>query len=485
MAAMTQTAGSRVEGAAVSEAILDWAATTRFEDLPEPVVERVKKSILDVFAVGIYGTTFPEVQPVVRYVQKRQALREASLFRGHGVASAFDAALLNGTFVHTTEFAEGFTRARVHPGNSVVPGLLAACERDRRSGRDMLLGTALGYELNIRMGMSIDVIFSLVGMGQGIHPPAMLGSIASALACAKALGFDREGVRNTLGIAANEMPSALNSSALQNASVKDTYQGFNSALGVFAADLAREGVTGLHDWVTYWYLAIPRVYELEPLVDRLGEYWHVSSGGIRIKTRPVMGMAQPATWAMYDLLRERRIEPDDVEDILVESSNRIFLGAAYEVENLTAARASIPWLVAAAIIHQDEFSQDYYCIKFLREELVQDRRIHDLAQKVRLAMDEQFNENLENVAPGDPTHYIKFEARVTIKLKSGETLVAYKDVFAEGTGNMSRERVADKFRNCADGLMPADRAESIIDLVWRLDEVDDAGEVARLLALPG
>jgi 2-methylcitrate dehydratase PrpD len=482
---MTQTHAGTLDGAAVSDRILDWAASTSFADLPEPVVERVKKSILDVLAVGTYGTTFHEVRPVVSYVSKRQALNESSLFLGHGKACAFDAALLNGTFVHTTEFAEGFSRARVHPGNSIIPGLLALCEREGRSGRDMLLGAALGYELNIRMGMSIDVDFSLTEGGQGIHPPAMLGSIAAALACGKAYGMDRQGVQDSLGIAATEMPSALNIAVRQNAGVKDIYQGFNSALGVFAADMAHEGLRGLSDWVTWWYQAIPRTYDFGPLLDRLGEYWYTASGGIRIKTRPVMGMAQPTTWAMYDLLRERRIDPDDVDDILVESSNRIYLSSVYKVENLTAARASIPWLVAAAIVHQDEYKNDFYAIKFLREELVHDPRIQELMPKVRLGVDDEFNENLENVTPGDPAHYIKFEARVTIKLKSGETLVAYKDVFAEGTGNMSRERVADKFRHCADGLMPAERADQVIDLVWRLDQLADAGEVARLMALPG
>src|SRR5262249_50736778 len=152
----------------------EWAALTRFEDLPEPVVERMKKSILDVLAVGIYGSTFPEVAPVERYVTGRKGLHESSLFLGRGKASAFDAALLNGTFVHTTEFAEGFTRARVHPGNSIIPGVLAIAERECRSGKDVLLGGALGYELNIRMGLSLHVDFILDNVGQGIHEPAMI-----------------------------------------------------------------------------------------------------------------------------------------------------------------------------------------------------------------------------------------------------------------------------------------------------------------------
>jgi 2-methylcitrate dehydratase PrpD len=479
------TDAGRTTGDRVSAAIVDWAARTTFDDLPDHVVERLKKSILDVLAVGTYGTTFPGPAPVLSYVRSRSALQEATAFLGHGRASAFDVALLNGTFVHTTEFAEGFTRARVHPGNSIIPGLLALAEREGRSGRDLLVGAALGYELNIRMGMSIDVDFSLDhGSGQGIHPPAMLGSIAAALACGKAIGFDAEGLRNALGIAATEMPSALNIAARQQSGVKDIYQGFNSALGVFAADLTAHGLDGLVDWVSYWYRAIPRTYDLEPIVDRLGEYWHTSSGGIRIKTRPVMGMCQPTTFALYDYLRETPVDHAQVEDILVESSDRIWLSEVYDVDTLVAARASIPFLAAAALVRPDEFTADYYCVRFLREELLHDDRIRQLARKVRLAVDPEFVHNLEHAPTGDPSHYMKFEARVTITMKDGAKHVAYKDVFAAGTGNMSRDDVARKFRACVEGLMPEERAGRVIDLVWNLERLGDAAELAALMGEP-
>jgi 2-methylcitrate dehydratase PrpD len=476
-------AAAALQGDKVSDAITAWAARTRFEDLPDPVVERMKKSILDVLAVGTYGTTFPAPRPVLNYVKKRAALKEATVFLGNGQASAFDVALINGTFVHTTEFAEGFTRARVHPGNSIIPGLLAISEREKRSGKDMLLGGAVGYELNIRMGMSVDVDFSL-DKGQGIHPPAMLGSIAAALACGKSLGFDAEGVRNVLGIAATEMPTALNIAARQQAGVKDLYQGFNSALGVFAADMTKEGLDGLNDWVTHWYRAIPRKYDFGPLVERLGDYWHVSSGGIRIKTRPVMGMCQPTTFALYDYLRETPVDYTQIDDILVESSDRIVLSDVYEVDTLVAARASIPFLAAAALVRPEEFTADYYCIKFLRDELLHDDRIRQLSRKVRLGVDPEFVHNLEYAPHGDPSHYMKFEARVTVKMKDGTKHVAYKDVFAAGTGNMSRDDVARKFRACVEGLMPDDRAEQVIDTVWNLEKLSDVTELARLMGQP-
>ena len=52
------------------------------------------------------GTHLPDVVPIVAYVEKRHAIREATIFGNHGMASAFDAAMLNGSFVHAADFAE-------------------------------------------------------------------------------------------------------------------------------------------------------------------------------------------------------------------------------------------------------------------------------------------------------------------------------------------------------------------------------------------
>src|SRR5258706_9317083 len=229
----------------LSDAVADFIADTDYEALPPPVVERVKKSILDVVGVGVYGSPRHEVAAVLAYAKHHAERKESTIFCGGGMASSFQTAMVNGSYVHTTEFAEGFSRALVHPGNSIIPGLLAVCERDHRSGKDLLTGASLGYELNIRMGRTVEAEFNLE---QGFHVPAVLGAIASAAACGKALGLDREGIVNVLGISSCQMPNALMAAPYEQPTVKDLFQGFNSALGVLAADFAVEGITGLHDW---------------------------------------------------------------------------------------------------------------------------------------------------------------------------------------------------------------------------------------------
>src|SRR3546814_16377284 len=75
-----------------------------------------------------------------------------------------------------------------------------------------------------------------------------------------------------------------------------------------------------------------------------------------------------------------------------------------------------------------------------------------------------------------------FEARVTVTLQDGTVNSEYADMFALGTGRMSRDEVADKFRDATKKIIAADRAEKIIETVWSLDEVDDVSELLALMA---
>jgi hypothetical protein len=47
---------------------------------------------------------------------------------------------------------------------------------------------------------------------------------------------------------------------------------------------------------------------------------------------------------------------------------------------------------------------------------------------------------------------------------------------------MSDAELADKFRQCAAwGGLDRDQANSVLDLAWRVDTIEDIGELARLL----
>lgn len=456
-----------------SSRVTSFIAGTGPADLPPDAVERAKRSILDLLGCAAFGRSAESVEPALRYITRRRSAGDSTIFFGGGKASAEDAALINGSYVHSTEMSETFTRALAHPGNTVIPALLAVAERERLSGRAVLTGTAVGYELLIRLGLAAgpDLVLS-----QGLHPPATLGTFGATAAVATMLGLDEAETASAMGIAACSVPSQLIVAMYRHSTVKDLFQAYAASIGVFAAGLAAEGMTGPSDWLEAWTAAIPRVMDLDRVTDRLGEFWHLSSGGLHFKLLPVMAMAAPSLGALRHIHEtDPELDPTKIDDILIESSGRIELGRIDFPTTMVSARGSLPFLAAAALLDRERFLDDRYFLSFLRPELLTDPAVRELAGRVRLRVDPEFDHNMEVAWP------MKFEARVTVRLTDGRTLVGYHDTWP-ATSTMSYADVADKFRAISAGRLSAGRADEIVAAVSELDTASDITGLVSLLA---
>jgi 2-methylcitrate dehydratase PrpD len=458
--------------AGLSRAINRFAAQTRFADLPADVVERGKRSLLDTLGCAVYGRTAEPPALILDWTRRTQHGDEATIFAGGGRSTAFGAALANGAFVHSTELAETFTRAFMHPSSCVIPAAFAVAERERASGRDLLTAIAVGYEILIRFGLAVSPEFALE---QGMHPPAALAVFGATASAASLLGLDEAATGDALGIAAGNAPTAIKAATDQQATVKDLYQAYAGALATMCADLARLGLTGPRDWLEPWTAAIVRKFKPAAFAG-LGEEWQISSGGLKFKLVPIMGMGQPVLAAVKDVHEQGALPAEAIESILVESSDRIFLSDVGFPSNAAAMRASIPFLVAAAIVRRDAFLADHrHLVHFLAGELLEDAAIRELAGRVELRADPAITATME----GGPKRTL--DARVTVRLKDGTARSAYHDIWPE-VSNLTYEDVASKFRAITAGGLPAARIEAVIERVAAADSLADVGELARLLS---
>lgn len=453
-----------------------FSAETTFEDLPQGTVNRARNSILDVFACGLLGSGIATTLPFSRYIMAQSGSAEAQVWGSDGGnTSAFYAAMLNALMVHATEMSETYIRAVVHPGNVIIPALVAVAEREHSTGKAMLLATAIGYEALIRFGFSVGRPFM---MEQGFHSFSVMGTFGSTVATAKLMGFDAAAIDNALGIAACQTATPLIVAAPEGATVKELFEGYASALGVMSSDLSRSGVIGVKAWAENWYKAVPRQHDMSRLAEGLGELWYTERPGLRIKMRPVMGMVQPTVGALVELLASRRIAPADIASIRVETTERAFIAENQAPDTTTAAKASIPFMTAAALVHQDRLAADPYLIRFVTPELMRDEAVRALAAKVTVGIDATMEHNFEHA------DVMKYESRVRITLNSGEEVVAYKDVWPE-TSAMTYDQVADKFRACVAAAIPTEIAEAIVETVRHLETLDDMRTLTALLTRTG
>ncbi len=127
------------------------------------------------------------------------------------------------------------------------------------------------------------------------------------------------------------------------------------------------------------------------------------------------------------------------------------------------AQFSIPWGVASALsggrVGLDDFS----------EQAVGNPAVLEVTRKMRVEVDNTLHK------PGpEPT-------RVTVTTRDGKT---FSKVVQNPLGSLERpmsfDDCARKFRDCARKLDPA-KAENVIELIGRLERLEDALEIIRLL----
>jgi 2-methylcitrate dehydratase PrpD len=108
------------------------------------------------------------------------------------------------------------------------------------------------------------------------------------------------------------------------------------------------------------------------------------------------------------------------------------------------------------------------------DEVVNRSDVQALIQKV------DFEVHPEAEAAG----YEKMTTLIEIELGSGETVSGRAD-FAKGSpvDPMSDQELGDKFCECASwGGLPQTRQKKALELIWRLDELADVGEIIGALS---
>jgi 2-methylcitrate dehydratase PrpD len=71
-----------------------------------------------------------------------------------GRYSASEAALINGTLIHSIEFDDTHTGSVMHGSSALAPAVLAAAQQSGADGKTMLNGFVAGWETIIRMGLA-------------------------------------------------------------------------------------------------------------------------------------------------------------------------------------------------------------------------------------------------------------------------------------------------------------------------------------------
>ncbi|MEM8854008.1 MAG: MmgE/PrpD family protein [Pseudomonadota bacterium] len=292
------------------------AASTRFENLPEPAVAATATFLVDTLGVAAAGSRGAGLAALAEMVAGWGApapSRGARVWVGGMHLPAGSAALLNAYQIHCMEFDCVLEEAVVHPMATILSALLAHCE-ERRAAGDPVNGKDFVAALNV--GVDTAAMLGRAGTGPiRFFRPATCGGFGAAAALANVCRLDEEGALNALGAQYGQTSGTLQPHA-EGSPLLGLQVGFNARAALCALDLARAGIRGPHDVVTgpYGYLRLMEddQFSLAPFED-LGTVPQMTR--MSHKPHPSGRLTHGVVHALRIARDERGIAAEDIERV--------------------------------------------------------------------------------------------------------------------------------------------------------------------------
>ena len=432
----------------------------RLEHLESSTVDAAKLVVLDTIGAMLAGSRLPENKKLARLVVKIGGQGSATLLGHTDSATAVFATLSNATAGVALEMDEGNRLGGGHAAIHVIPSALAVAEERGSSGKEFLESVIAGYEVTSRIGTGTEV-------KKTAHSHGTWGTIGAAVSAAKLMSFEDAGITAAINMAASMSPANTWTPCLEGATVRNLYPGRSGFQGIMASHLVLCGFTNLEDGPSDIYnILLGESFDPEAVVHNLG-----APGNYRIqqnyfKLHACCLYNHPVLDGVQSLLSEESFVPDDVDSIKVEAPSLATIMTEPEPANMLAAKFSLPYAVATAIVYNNTDITAFY------PDRLQDPRTLNLSHRVDIVADPEM----------DLRRYDYPAARVSISLKDGRTIK--KDVIAhhgDSQNPASREELMGKFNFLVEDILGADVTARITETVSHLDALGNIRELTRLL----
>jgi 2-methylcitrate dehydratase PrpD len=432
----------------------------KYEDLPQKVVESAKFSILDSLGCQAGLSKMPWSQQIYKTIQEMGGVAESTIIYYGYKTNAENAAFVNSAFNHGHEIDDTYLGIPTHPRAAIIPAAVALGEKERITGRDLILAVVVGHEASLRIGLG--VARSLIKRGH--HPPVAIGPFGAAALAAKIYNFTADEFHNVLGVAGS-FAGGLLEYTQAGGSVKRVHCGIPAQGGLRAAHLARNGITGPPTVVEGnkgFCKVFAGEYNFDRILQDMGKEWTILD--VSTKIYDCCHYVHAHIDATKTLLEENSIDPDSIETVVAKTSEqgKVHMGVIVEPPDILGAQFSIPFSLAMTIIKGSNGFGDY------TEADLKDPRLLDLSRRVKLEVDDEM----------ERLHPAVFGGVVELHLKDGKRY-SNKVIYQKGhpKNPLSSEEYKNKFRLVTKLALPEDQTEKALSLVESLEDLDDVSKI--------
>lgn len=451
----------------ISHKMARFALDLKYTDIPAEAVKEAKRFMLDSIGCALAAMKNEDMQQAFDYIKKLGGEKQARTM-GHGhFTNMPNATLMNSLLIRGMDYNDIYWEQDPSHPSDIIPAALSPGEYQGCSGKELLEGILIAYELEMRMCLAAHPGVREVGWHH-----ATLTQFVSPVVAGKMLGLSEEKIVAAIGISGSSHSTFGGVVAGDLTNMKNTADPMAVEAGVRAAMLAETGFSGpvkVFEGKEALFEVISNVeWKSDILTDGLGEKFLITD--CEYKAFPTEALTHQPVTATLELMANNKIEPKNVEKILIETTARgadiLSDPSKYKPKTKETADHSLPYCIAVAVAKGNVLPSDF------EAEALKDPLVLETIDKIEVIA----NEEIDSLFPR-----VKRAICIITTVDGKE----YKKQVDHAKGSkqnpLSDEEVISKFRANATEVLSDKRMDEVVRATFDLENFSDIGGYIDLL----
>jgi len=451
----------------ISQRWAKFALGLHYDDIPPEALEEAKRFLLDSVGCALSAVDSKDMQAVFHYIQDLGGKEQATIIGWGRKANMPQTTLMNSLLIRAREYNDIYWEQDPSHPSDIIPAALSTGEFKEKSGKEILVGIVLAYELEMRLCQA-----AIPGVREIGWHHATLTQLVSPVVAGRMLGLNKEKIVAAVGISGSSHFTLGGVVAGHLTNMKNTADPLAVESGVEAALLADKGYTGpveVFEGKEGLFEVLDKVkWNKDILLKGLGEKFLITDCGY--KAFPTEALTHQPITATLEVMQESHLDPHEVKEVLVETTTRgadiLSDPSKYKPTTKETADHSLPYCIAVAIAKGNVLPSDF------EEEALHDSFVLSLLNKIKVVANSQIDSLFPKVK------------RAIVSIKTSKGVYKKQEDLAKGQPKrpLSNEELISKFKANAKRKISSQRMEDIIKATKELENVENIEEYIRLLA---
>jgi 2-methylcitrate dehydratase len=442
--------------------LAEYATSLRYEDLTGDAVHALEKVLVDTIACAI-GAYDSEPARIARRIASRSSSVPPARVWGSGALSSVEAAAFaNGVMIRYLDFNDTYMSKEASHPSDMIGAILAVAEAQHASGKQALAAMTTAFE--IEMGLADACNLFNKGFDHGLY----IG-LGTAAGVGQLLGLSREQMGHAFALACTPNVPTRQTRSGELTMWKGCAASASARSAIFAAELAREGMTGPSEAFEGRHGIFEQVtgpFELAPFGGNGRPFAAERTG---IKYIPTEYNSQLPLYLALKL--REKVAAENVESIHIEVYHFTYTEIGSEPEKWRpttreTADHSLPYMFAVALM------DGRISVESFSDERIRDPRLPALMDRIRITENAEFSRRYPE----------SMECRIEIRTKDGDRIVE-EGSYPKGHARnpMSDAEVEAKFRELCHGRVGKAQVQALLDAAWGLESMGDINALIDLI----